>query len=147
VAERDALAALTGRIAEITTDPTITRRVLDAAFVLIADAVELGDHGFDLSAALLEGTVVDVGAGPVAVRALSEALHTQAGKAYASGLDDWVETLRDAKLPVIANGRGAAGAVARPPRLGMPPCRTIGGGWPSKLAWSILRYWPRTCRR
>ncbi|WP_412738450.1 NACHT domain-containing protein [Krasilnikovia sp. MM14-A1259] len=112
-AERDALTALTGRIAEITADPTITQRILDAAFVLIADAVEAGDHGFELSAALLEGTVVEVGAGSAAVRALSEAFHTQAGKAYASGLDDWLETLRDAKLRVIADGRGAAGAAAQ----------------------------------
>jgi hypothetical protein len=113
VAERDALAALGGRIAEITTDPSITRRVLDAAFVVIADAVEIGDHGFELSAALLEGTVVDIGAGAAAVRALSEAFHTQAGKAYASDLDDWVGVLRAAKLQVHADGRGAAGAAAQ----------------------------------
>jgi hypothetical protein len=102
-AERQALAVLDG-IAAATADPEITERVLDAAFVLSADAVEAGDHGFDLAAALLEGTVVQTGDGPAAIRALSAAFHTQAGKAYASGLHDWVETIHDAKVEVYADG-------------------------------------------
>ncbi|MCA1696112.1 MAG: NACHT domain-containing protein, partial [Actinobacteria bacterium] len=40
-------------------------------------------------------------------------MHTEAGKAFASGLDDWVRVLLAADVEVYADGQGPAGTMAR----------------------------------
>jgi len=88
-------------------------RVLNAARILKVDAVDAGSPEFDLAAAMLEGTVVGPSFGPHAMRALSQSMHTQAGTASASTIDDWVRVLRAASVTVYADRRGPAGAVVR----------------------------------
>jgi hypothetical protein len=92
---------------------SVRDRVLSAARVLTVDAAEPGCHEFDLAAALLEGTIVAHDDGSSAVQALSQSMHTQAGKAFASGLDDWIGVLRAAGIEVFVDARGPAGAAAR----------------------------------
>ncbi|WP_436531741.1 NACHT domain-containing protein [Actinoplanes sp. HUAS TT8] len=111
-AEKRALTALVSKINAATSDRAVAERVLDAAVVLTVDAVRSGDPGFELAAALLENTLVPAGDGPAAVRALSEAFHTQAANAYASTLDDWVRLI-GATITVYADGQGSPGATAR----------------------------------
>ena len=89
---------------------TVRDRVLSAARVLKVEAVEAGDPEFDLAAALLQDTIVAPGSGPAAVRALSESMHTHAGKALSSRLSDWVHVLRAAGVEVYADGNGPRGA-------------------------------------
>jgi hypothetical protein len=87
-------------------------RVLSAARVLKVEAVDAGSPEFDLAAAMLEGTVVGPSFGAQAVRELSLSMHTQAGRAWASSIEDWVRVLRAPSMTVYADGRGPAGAVA-----------------------------------
>lgn len=87
-------------------------RVLNAARVLKVEAAEAGKPEFDLAAALLEGTVVGTGAGASSMRALSLSMHTQAGKAFSSGINDWIRVLREARIEIYADRRGPAGATA-----------------------------------
>ena len=109
--ETAALRVLKGLLSS---EPEIVReRVLGAACVLKIDATEAGRSEFDVAAALLEGTIVPHPDGGRSIRALSEAMHTEAGKAFASGVDDWVRVLLAADVEVYADGQGPAGAVAR----------------------------------
>lgn len=109
--EKAALQVLEGLLSS---EPEIVReRVLDAACVLKIDATEAGRSEFDVAAALIENTIVPHHDGPRSIRALSEAMHTEAGKAFASGVDDWVKVLLAANVEVYADGQGPAAAVVR----------------------------------
>lgn len=120
--EKEALEVLKGHLCNVT--KPVRERILDAARVLKIDAAEAGCSDFDLAAALLEGTVVSAGAGVRCIEALSQAMHTQAGKAYASDVDGWVEVLRAAGVEVFADGEGPAGAVARARQAALESHRT-----------------------
>ncbi|WP_213013916.1 NACHT domain-containing protein [Paractinoplanes toevensis] len=137
--ETKALTALTNKIMDKTTDLAIRQQVLDAAYVLETTAVEAGDEGFDLAAALLNGTVVAAGDGPAAARALSEAFHTQASRASGSDLADWVRILRDdAKVRVFADGKGPAGAAEHARQRALEDHRTRLADQDGRLELSLL---------
>jgi hypothetical protein len=107
--EREALNVL-GRL--LAGHPVVLRdRILRAARVVKVDAVDAGSPDFDLAAAMLEGTVVRAGFGDRAIRELSLSMHTQAGRAWRSSVEDWVGVLRTASIPVFLDGRGPEGAV------------------------------------
>ena len=92
--------------------PVVLRdRVLRAARVVKVNAVDAGSSEFDLAVAMLEGTVVRAGFGDRAVNELSLSMHTQAGRAWSSSIEDWVAVLRAASIPVFLDGRGPEGAV------------------------------------
>jgi hypothetical protein len=137
--EMKALTALSNKINSKTADPVIQQEVLDAAYVLHTAAVEAGDDGFELAAALLNGTVVAAGDGPAAARALSEAFHTQASRASGSDLADWVHILRDdAQIRVFADGNGPAGAAEHARQLALEDHRTRLGNQDGRIELSLL---------
>lgn len=109
--ERPALEVLIGLLAG--RSQAVRDRVLDAAYVLKIDASEAGCPEFDLAAERLEGTIVSAGDGARSITVLSVAMHTEAGKAFASGIDDWIEVLQAAGIEVYADGQGPPGAAAR----------------------------------
>ncbi len=71
------------------------------------------EEGFRSAANLLDGTIVAPGSGSSAVNALQSAFWKQAKEGTGSDLDDWLEVLAEAKLPVFADGEGRAGARRR----------------------------------
>ncbi len=137
-AEKRALAALTEKITIAAPDPAVVGRVLDAAVVLTVNAVQSGDSGFELAAALLENTLVPAGDGPAAVRALSEAFHTQAASAYASTLDDWVRIIHDATITTYADGQGSPGAAAHARRIALDNYRQHLAGQAGRVDLALL---------
>ncbi|WP_139263611.1 NACHT domain-containing protein [Geodermatophilus africanus] len=88
-------------------------RILDAAVILVIDAVEPGDPHHDVASALLEGPVVPAGDGVTALSHLERAFHTQAGTAYSGDVDQWVRELVDRGVTVYADLAGPAAAAAR----------------------------------
>lgn len=134
--ETEALRVLEGLLSS---EPEIVReRVLDAAYVLKIDATEAGRSEFDVAAALLEGMIVPRRDGAKSIRALSEAMHTEAGKAFASGVDDWVRVLLAADVEVFADGQGPAGAVARARQAALEAYRAQLGRYDGVVDLSLL---------
>ena len=134
--ETAALRVLKGLLSS---EPEIVReRVLGAACVLKIDATEAGRSEFDVAAALLEGTIVPHPDGGRSIRALSEAMHTEAGKAFASGVDDWVRVLLAADVEVYADGQGPAGAVARARQVALQAYRAELGRYDGLVDLSLL---------
>lgn len=109
--ELKALKALKKRIeAAAPGELELQARVLDAAYVLEVKAVDAEDEDFHVAADRLENSIVPVGQGLAAARALSSAFHDQASQKSGSGVADWVKILVDAGLTVYADGNGPAGA-------------------------------------
>lgn len=71
------------------------------------------DEGFRSAASLLDGTIVAPGSGSSAIGALQGAFWKQARAGTGSDLDDWLQLLAEAKLPVFADAEGPAGARRR----------------------------------
>jgi hypothetical protein len=117
---------------------TVRDRVLRAARVLKVEAVDAGDPEFDLAVALLEGSVVAPGFGTEAVRALSLSMHTQAGTALSSRIDDWVCVLRAAGVTVYADGKGPRGAAVMARQVALEAYQTGLGERSGYLDLSLL---------
>lgn len=83
--------------------------VLDVALVMTVAAETEQDPDFRTAAALLDGTVVPVGSGSAAIRALQRAFQEQAAAGTGSGVDEWLQILADADLEVFADADGPAG--------------------------------------
>lgn len=73
-----------------------------------ASADSTSDAGYQLCAAMLDGVVVEVSHGGAALDVLFAGLHSDAGVASRSTLDDWWTRLNDARLPLIGSPTGSA---------------------------------------
>jgi hypothetical protein len=91
------------------TPPAAGEAVLDVALVMTVAAETEQDPDFRHAAALLDATVVPVGSGSAAIRALQRAFQEQAAAGTGSGVDEWLQTLADAGLEVFADAEGPAG--------------------------------------
>jgi hypothetical protein len=60
------------------------------------------EEGFRSIANLLDGTVVASGFGSAAIGALQDAFQKQAAAGAGNNMDDWLEILEEARLPVPA---------------------------------------------
>lgn len=116
----------------------IRERVLSCARVIKVDAVGAGRPEFDLVAAMLEGTMVRSGFGASAVRELSLSMHTQAGRAWRSTIEDWVDVLRAARIPVFLDGGGPLGAVVAERQTAVEEHRARLAESYGRLAFSLL---------
>jgi hypothetical protein len=134
--EQLALEALDNLLRRKSAD--VQSRIFGSARILYINSVQAGDRDFDLAAAMLEGTVVGVLDGPRAVRALSLSMHTQAGKAWASGIADWVHVLRDDDVTVFADRRGPAGAAEMERQAALEEYRAMLGSQRGYLDLSLL---------
>lgn len=106
--EKRALAAVTDRFPAGTSAQTADR-VLDAAVVMAVAVSCSSDEGFRSVANLLDGTVVPVGSGSAAIAVLQRAFQVQAVAGTGSDIDDWLQTLAEAGLPVFPDADGPAG--------------------------------------
>jgi len=95
------------------TSGEVADRVLTAAFVMTVTASSSREEGFRSAASILDGTIVAPGSGSSAVNALQGAFWKQARAGTGSDLDDWLQVLAEAKLPVFADAEGPAGARRR----------------------------------
>jgi NACHT domain len=106
--EGAALAAVKERFPVGTSGEEVDR-VLRSALVMTVSASSPRDEGFRSVANLLDGTVVAAGMGTAAVEALQRAFYEQAAAGTGSGVDDWLQILERAHLPVFADAAGPAG--------------------------------------
>jgi NACHT domain len=84
-------------------------QVLQSAFVMTVTVSTSRDEGFRSVANLMDGKVVAVGSGSSAIEALQSACWKQAKAGTGSGINDWLQILAEAKLPVFPNAAGPAG--------------------------------------
>jgi NACHT domain len=87
--------------------------VLGAAFVMHVAVSSPREEGFRSAANLLDGRLVGSGSGSSAIGALQAAFWKQAKAGTGSSLDDWLEILAEAGLPVFPDAEGLAGARRR----------------------------------
>ncbi len=98
--ERSALTAVRKQLPAGTPDE-VTDLVLQAAIVMTVAVSTPHEEGFRSVANLLDGTVVASGFGSAAIGALQDAFQKQAAAGAGSNLDDWLEILEEARLPVL----------------------------------------------
>jgi hypothetical protein len=108
--EKRALAALVRALDPI--DPALLDRVLWLGTVVEVDVADESRPGFQLAAALLEGVVVESGHGRPAALALRDHFHERAQYGRASDLRGWLDVLRRAGLPMVADAAGSPSARA-----------------------------------
>ncbi len=104
--ERSALTAVRKQLPAGMPDEVIDR-VLQAAFVMAVAVSTPREEGFRSVANLLDGTVVASGSGSAAIEALQHAFQEQAAAGAGSNVDDWLEILEKAHLPVLRAEPGA----------------------------------------
>lgn len=87
----------------------VADRVLQTGFVMAVAVSTPREEGFRSVANLLDGTVVASGFGSAAIAALQDAFQKQAAVGAGSNMDDWLEILKEARLPVLSAKPGAMG--------------------------------------
>jgi hypothetical protein len=110
--EERALALVRRRLPAGTADE-MADRVVQAALVMTVTVSSPREEGFRSAANLLDGKLVVPGSGSSAVSALQAACWQQAKAGTGSDLDDWLQVLADAHLPVFADAEGLAGSRRR----------------------------------
>ncbi|MEU4621511.1 NACHT domain-containing protein [Actinoplanes sp. NPDC023801] len=109
--QQSALETLKGLLAGLSEEQVT--RILDAAHVLKVHAGEVGNPESDLAAARLENVLVPADAGQKAFDALYKLMQVDAGKAYVSDVEVWLNTLEEAGVELFRDLRGPVGAVVR----------------------------------
>jgi NACHT domain len=102
-----ALDALAKRVG-LSRGSTRFEKFCDAVYAWHVSADSAEDGGYQLSAALLDNTVVETPHGAAAFGVLLARMHSEAGSASRSRIDDWWAWLNDARLPLLAGSNGLA---------------------------------------
>jgi hypothetical protein len=105
--EMKAIAAL-AQAAGLSTTSTRFDELCAVGHAWHASADSRLDPGYELCAAMLDGVVVEASHGGGALDVLVAGLHSDAGTATRSTLQDWWKRLHDARIPLIGSATGSA---------------------------------------
>ncbi|MEU4642274.1 NACHT domain-containing protein [Micromonospora sp. NPDC023814] len=109
--QRSALHTFKGLLTDLSEEQV--SRILDAAHILKVHAGEVGNPESELAAARLANVLVPADAGQRAFDALYKLMQVDAGKAYASDVGVWLNTLDRAGLELFRDLRGPIGVAVR----------------------------------
>jgi hypothetical protein len=105
--EEKAITAL-AKAADLDTNSARFNELCAAGHAWHVSADSVFDLGHRLCAEMLDGAVVESSHGSAALKVLLADLHTDAGSANQSRLEDWWGWLSDARIPLVAGSTGSA---------------------------------------